>query len=255
MTGRLVAGLAALSLAAACAPRGGLRPVGSATDDATAVAALAAVTAHCRPLRTATTEIRLSGRAGGERIRARLLAGFAAPASVRLEALAPFGGPAVILASDGAAATLYFPRERQVLREASVAEVLDAMTGLGLDAADLRRLLFGCAIDNGGRGRAWGDGWQSVEDGDAQVFLRRGVLVAADVRGWQVDYALPQGQIARQVRVRRPTAAGAIDLTAALGDVATNVDLDARAFTVDVPGDAAAITLDDLRRASPLAPK
>lgn len=255
MTARFTAALVAVALGAACASRAPSRPMGAATDDPAAIAALAAVTGHCRPLRTATAEIRLSGRAGGERVRARLIAGFAAPASVRLEALAPFGGPAVILASDGAAATLYFPRERQVLRDASVADVLDAMTGLGLDAADLRRLLFGCAIDAGGRGRAWGDGWQSVEEGDAQVFLRRGVVVAADVRGWQVDYALPQGQIARQVRVRRTTGAGAIDLTATLGEVATNVDLDPRAFAVDVPADAASITLDDLRRASPLAPK
>lgn len=255
MIGRLAAAVLAVALGAACATRGAARPVGTATDDPSAVAALEAVTAHCRPLRTATSEIRLSGRAGGDRIRARLLAGFAAPASVRLEALAPFGGPAVILASDGAAATLFFPRERQVLRDASVADVLEAMTGLGLDASDLRALIFGCAIASGGRGRAWGDGWQSVADGDAQVFLRHGVLVAADLRGWQVDYAMPQGRIARQVRVRRTTNAGAIDLTAALGEVALNVDLDARAFRVDVPADAAAITLDDLRRASPLAPK
>lgn len=255
MSARLAAALALGVTLAACAARGPARPAGTATDDPSALAALEAVTAHCRPLRTATTEIRLNGKAGAARVRARLLAGFAEPASVRLEALAPFGGPALVLASDGTATTVLFPREKQVLREAPVASVLDALTGLALDAADLRRMIFGCLAPAAGRGRAYGQGWQSVEEGDTRLFLRGGVLVAADYRGWQIDYTLPQGGIARQVRVRRTTAAGPIDLTAALGDVATNVELDPRAFAVDVPADATPISLDDLRRASPLAPR
>lgn len=255
MTRRVATTLALTAALAACATRGPSRPVGVATDDPSAVTALEAVTAHCRPLRTATTEIRLNGRTGPARVRARLLAGFAEPASVRLEVLAPFGGPALVMVSDGAATTVLFPREKQVLREAPVSAVLDALTGLALDAADLRRMLFGCVAPSAGRGRAYGDGWQAVEEGDTRVYLRRGVLVAADYRGWQLDYALAQGGIAREVRVRRTTTAGAIDLTAALGDVATNVDLDARAFSVEVPADATPISLDDLRRASPLAPQ
>ena len=63
---------------------------------------------------------------------------------MRLEALAPFGAPALLLASDGATTTLLFPRDGQVLREASVADVLDAITGLALDADELRDVLFGC---------------------------------------------------------------------------------------------------------------
>ncbi len=205
-------------------------------------------------MRTATAEIRLSGRAGRERVRARLVSGFAAPASLRLEALAPFGPPALVLASDGANTTLFFPREEQVLREAPVAAVLDALTGLALDASDLRRLLFGCVVGEGGRGMRYGSAWQVVEDGDTRAFLKNGVLVAADYRGWQVDYAAHQGGIPRSVRVRRALPAGALDLVATLASVEINVDLDAAAFTVAVPPGAAAITLDDLRAASPFAP-
>lgn len=255
MTGRVATTLALIAALAACASRGPLRPSGAPTDDPSALTALDAVTTHCRPLRTATTEVRLSGKAGAARIRARLLAGFAEPASVRLEALAPFGGPALVLASDGTTTTVLFPREKQVLREAPVAAVLDALTGLALDATDLRRMLFGCLAPAAGHGRAYGNGWQVVAEGDTRLFLRGGALVAAEYRGWQIDYTLPQSGIARQVRVRRVTTAGAIDLTAALGDVATNVELDPRAFAVDVPADATPISLDDLRRASPLAPQ
>lgn len=255
MIRRLAVALGAALVVSACAARMPARPAGAAADDPAALAALTQATAHCRPLRTATTEIRLSGRAGSERIRARLLAGFGDPDRLRLEALAPFGGPALVLASDGGPATLYFPRERQVLTAAAVRDVLEALTGLALDAADLRRLIFGCLIGEGGTGRRYGDGWQAVEEGDVRVFLRGGTVVAGDYRGWQVDYAQPQGSLARQVRVRRTVAGGAIDLVAVLGDVAMNVDLDPRAFTVDVPAGATPITLDDLRRTSPLAPR
>ena len=256
MSARLVARRAAvcglLLLATGCAARGPLRPGGTAADDATAPSALAVATTHCSPLRTATTEIRLAGRAGPQRIRARLLAGFAEPASVRLEALAPFGAPALVLASDGAATTLLFPREKQVLRDAPVASVLEALTGLALDASELRRMIFGCLAPPDGRGERYGAAWQAVTAGDTRVYLRDGVPVAADYRGWQIDYAGHVSGIARQVRVRRTVAAGPIDLTAALGEVELNVDLDPRAFVVDVPPDAAVISLDDLRQSSPL---
>lgn len=257
MTARLrMAGLALGLLAgAACAARGPVRPAGSATDDPRAVTALAAATAHCRPLRTATGEIRLSGRAGRERLRVRLLAGFAEPAAIRLEALAPFGAPGLILASDGGTTTLLFPRDRQVLRDGTVPALLEALTGLTLDAAELRRLLLGCLAGDGGRGRAYGGGWQMVEAGDTRSYLRDGVLAAADYRGWQIDYGQLQGGVPRQVRVRRASASGDIDLTAVIGDLTLNTDIDPRAFALDVPSDAASITLDDLRRASPFAPR
>lgn len=239
-------------LTAGCAARGPVRPGGSAADDPAALTVLAGATAHCSPLRTATAEIRLAGRAGPQRIRARLLAGFAEPASVRLEALAPFGAPALVLAADGTATTLYFPREKQVLREAPVASVLEALTGLALDAGELRRMIFGCLAPPGAHGERYGAAWQAVAAGDTRVYLRDGVPVAADYRGWQIDYAGRVSGVARQVRVRRAVAAGPIDLLATLGEVEMNIDLDPRAFVVDVPADAVGISLGDLRQSSPL---
>jgi len=253
MTTARIALVAAAAFAAACAARVPERPVGTATDAPDALQALAEVTRHCRPLRTATAEIRLSGRVGTARVRARLLAGFAEPDSLRLEALAPFGAPALVLASNGVTTTLFFPRDAQVLRDAPVAAVLDALTGLALEAGDLRRLIFGCVIGEEGRGRRYGAAWQVVESGDTRAFLKHGVLVGADYRGWRVDYAAHVSAMPRTVRVRRALAAGDIDLVAALSSVATNIDLDPAAFTVAVPADAAPITLDDLRAASPFA--
>lgn len=251
-TARLAVAAATL-LATACAARVPDRPAGAGVDAPTAPQALARATTHCHPLRTATAEIRLAGRAGQERVRARLLSGFAEPESLRLEALAPFGAPALLFASNGATTTLYFPRDAQVLRDAPVASVLDALTGLALDAADLRRLLFGCVVGDNGRGTQYGSSWQVVESGDTRAFLKSGVLVAADYRGWQVDYAAHESGIARTVRVRRSLPQGVVDLVATLVGLELNIDLDAAAFTLVVPADVLPITLEDLRAASPFA--
>lgn len=255
MTRPSVAGPILLALlAGGCAGRLPARPGGTPVSDPAAVAAHAAATPHCRPLRTATAEIALSGRVGGDRVRGRLVGGFAAPASLRLEALAPFGAPALLLASDGATTTLLFPRDRRVLREASVADVLDAVTGLALGAGELRDVLFGCLALDGGVGRRFSGEWQAVDADGVRVYLQRGRVAAADYRGWLVDYGAPAGGAGRSVRVRRTLAQGAVDLTAVLSQVQMNVDLPAEAFALAVPADAVPITLDDLRAASPLVP-
>jgi hypothetical protein len=242
-------------LASGCAARLPARPAGATTPDPEAVAAYAAATAQCRPLRTATAAIALSGRVGGNRVRARLATGFAAPASIRLEALAPFGAPALLLASDGATTTLLFPRDNQVLRERSVAEVLEAIAGLALGADQLRDVLFGCFDVASGAGLRFNQDWQAVDADGVRVYLQRGRIAAADYRGWLVDYGVQAGGTGRMVRVRRTDAAGAVDLTAVLSQVEMNVDLPAAAFTLAVPEGVVAITLDDLRAASPLAPQ
>ena len=69
-----------------------------------------------------------------------------------------------------------------------------------------------------------------------------------------MDYATPAGGTGRTVRVRRATS-GTVDLTAVLSQVEMNVDLPATAFMLTVPEGVVAITLDDLRAASPLAPQ
>lgn len=256
MIRRPAAVLLALAVAAAgCAARVPARPAGTPVSDPSAAAAYTAATAHCRPLRTATAEIALSGRVGADRVRGRLVGGFAAPASLRLEALAPFGAPALLLASDGATTTLLFPRDRRVLREASVADVLDAITGLALGAGELRDVLFGCLAADGGAGQRFNDEWQAVDADGVRVYLQRGRVAAADYRGWLVDYAAPAGGTGRTVRVRRTLPTGVINLTAVLSQVQMNVDLPAEAFALAVPADAVAMTLDDLRATSPLAPQ
>ena len=71
---------------------------GRAGPDPTAIDAFTTATAACRGFRSMTGELSLSGRAAGERIRGRVIAGLESGGSVRLEGVAPFGPPVFILA-------------------------------------------------------------------------------------------------------------------------------------------------------------
>ena len=75
--------------AAACGPHLMKLPAGRGVPvpgDAPAPAYLDA-TKHCDAIRTLTAVVAVNGTAGGRRVRGRLLAGVADPASVRLEAV------------------------------------------------------------------------------------------------------------------------------------------------------------------------
>ena len=241
----------------ACAARPPARPAAPGVPHPPAVDLFTAATTQCAGLTTFTAALRLSGKAGVERLRGTLLTGLAAPASLRFEAVAPFGQPFFILAGTGGRATLLLPRDDMVLADAQVPDVLERLTGLRLGAEDLRMLLSGClALPASPRdGLRYGPDWQSVVVGAQTIAYLRTIdgrprVVAADDGEWRVDYAQYQNDWPRQVRIR--SVAGDVDMTAALEDVSINTDIDSRAFEVTVPPDAEPITLDHLRSVVPL---
>jgi len=210
-------------------------------------------------VRTLTTELALSGRAGRQRLRGRVVAGFARPASMRLEGVAPFGPPAFILASRPAMTILLLPRESRVLRGARAEDILGALTGVTFGPGDLLAILTGCVVPapQPTEGRLHGNGWASLDlMGGATIYLqKRGnvwQLRAARRPGWQIEYPGWSGMFPQSVRLQADDAALMVDLTATMSQVETNVDLDESAFTVNVPNDAEPITLDELRQNGPL---
>jgi outer membrane lipoprotein-sorting protein len=261
----LIGALALSALAAgACAARVPPRPQGAAAPDPASVEAFAAATAACKGVRTMSGALRLSGHAGAEKLRGTLLTGLAAPASVRFEAVAPFGQPVFILAGRDNRATLLLPRESRVLRDAALPAVLERLTGLNLTAADLRLLLTGCLSEAGAAsdGKRYADGgWRSVivdagANGPAITAYLRAVngttsVVAADYGDWRVDYAEHLNGFPRRVRLRS-AAGGDVDLSAAIDELQVNAGLDDKAFEVAVPDAARVMTLDDLRSVAPL---
>ncbi|HUE84550.1 MAG TPA: hypothetical protein VMO26_00585 [Vicinamibacterales bacterium] len=241
----------------ACAARTPARPTAPGVPHPPALDLFTKATARCAGLTTFTAALRLSGRAGHERLRGTLLTGLAAPASVRFEAVAPFGQPVFILAGTGGRATLLLPRDNMVLTDAPVPDVLERLTGLRLGPVDLRLLLTGClALPASPRtGLLYARDWQSVVVGAGTVAYLRTIdgrprIVAADSGEWRVDYAQYQNDWPRQVRLR--TVAGDVDITAVLEDIAINTEIDPRAFEVTVPAGAEPITLNHLRSVVPL---
>jgi hypothetical protein len=255
--------LAAAVAVTSCAARTPPRPAGEPTPDPTAVEAFATATARCNAsFRSVEAELRLSGRAGGERVRGRVLAGLEEGGSIRLEAPAPFGAPFFILAGRNERATLLLPREDRVLKDAGVRDVLERITGLSLGADDLRLIISGCLAENAvpGDGRQWGSEWKAVTIATGRVaYLRmengKPVVTAADYGAWRVDYSGHDAEgVATAVRVRR-AGDNVIDITARIEQLTAAGTINPRAWTVEIPSDAEPMTLDDLRAIAPLAEK
>jgi hypothetical protein len=258
--------------AAACATGATIRlPEGPWVPDPLAADAFRSASAACAGVRTLTAEIAVRGRAGQAKVRGRVLAGFERGGALRLEAPAPFGAPIFILVSRANRATLWLPRDRRVLRDASVEDVLDAITGLPRSSDDVLALVAGCLtadVTPAGQGESAPGGWMRVElSAGTRAFLARdggAWRIAAGSRdagpgggSWSVSYSafisgFPGSVIVRHEPSGGP-AAGATSLTLLVSQLETNVPIDARAFDVAVPADAQPLTLDELRQSGPLA--
>ena len=245
---------------AACAPRLTKLPSGTGTPASDFAPALADATAACRRLQSLTAEIAVTGSIGGDRARVRLVAGFA-PAAGRIEAAAPFGAPLFIFVASGNEGTLFFPRDDRVVEHGRPAELLEAVAGVPLAAADLLPTMTGCAVPEPlGGAQALGDDWRSAAgSGGARVYLHRDnatspwrlVTVFNPGQGaqwsWRADYddfhdGLPH--VIRFVSADRDR----FNIQLTLSQVETNATLGPEVFRVDVPRDAERITVADLRR-------
>ena len=252
--------LALLALAAACAPAPLHLPTGPSTPLSTPAPMLDEATAHCAGLRSVTAEIGLSGRVGHVKLRGRLQAGFAAPDALRVEAVAPFGAPVFVLAGHGGQATLWLPRDDRVLDHADPAAILDALAGLAVSPADLRRWLSGCPSEGFAPATAsqYGTDWIRIAGtAGGSVWLRHGdrwrlvETVSGPLVVELTDYtATGPGRV--RIRGQGGESTPALDVRLALNQVETNVALGPEAFTVDVPASAQPITLDELRDSGPL---
>jgi hypothetical protein len=188
-----------------------------------------------------------------------VVAGLARPDLMRLEGVAPIGPPAFVLVASGGAATLLLPRENAVLRDAPPEQVLEALTGVSLQPADLLAVLTGC-VAPGARavaGRLHAGGRASITlDGGAELYLQQDSgawrVRAARRDSWIIEYPLWQGMYPSSVRLRSDDARVGVDMTATIAQVEANIDINAEAFQVNVPASARPITLADLRAGGPL---
>lgn len=253
--------LTALTVAAGCASAPAVLklPIGSGVplaDPAPIIAALE----HCTTAQPLAAEIGLSGRAAGQRLRGTLHAGFAPPASLRLEAVAPFGGPVFILAGQDEAATLLLTREDRVVRGAPAA-ILDALVGLRVSPASLHAWVSGCPSATAplSSPRRVGDGWLAADIGTGTTLwfrqLAAGATLVAEVQDLlTVEFADHRGAQPSRIRLRQTASASTaeLDVRLALDQVEHGAALDGAAFSLDVPATASPLSVDELRAAGPL---
>ena len=232
-------------------------PGGMGTPAPDFAPAYAEARAACESVRVLQAELGLSGRAAGQRMRGRVLAGLV-PGALRFEGVAPFGAPVFILVADGNRGTLLLSRERRVVRDAAPEEILEALIGIRLGADDLRALLGGCvraAAESTGA-RAYGADWLAVDlAAGGRVYLRRmgnaWRIVAGRYGGLEVDYAAFQADRPSRVVLRGAD----LNLGLSVSQVEVNGDLPRDQLVgLKIPDGVTPLSLEQLRKAGPLGP-
>ena len=257
MIRRSLAAAVLLGLAAACGPppRPAL-PSGAGTPFADYASAYEEATAECSAVQSITAELALSGRAGATKLRGRISAGLAAPADIVLEGQAPvgIGKPIFILVGRGGRAMLFLPRDNRILRDEEPSAIVEALAGVALTPVQLRAAVAGCGLEkvSPASGRTFGDDWAAIDSAGGTIYLRRiegRWRVAAAVRDTvTVQYGDFKAGRAGTVFVKTSVA----DLALRVSQIEINVPLDPRVFDLDIPKDAAPLTLEELRRSGPL---
>jgi hypothetical protein len=257
MTRAPIAALAAL-LSASCGASLMKLPAGPGIPAPDAREALAEATMKCEAVTTLTAEVAVSGSVNGQRLRARLISGLASPDLVRLEAYA-FSQPIFTFVARGDDATLHLHRENRVLEHGRADAVLDALTGVPLAPAALRRTLTGCtSTPDWPDAEQLGEDWRRIPDADGDVYLRRSsrqapwqvvAVVRRDASGreWRADYRNAVDGLPREIRLSSADQ-NRFNLRLTMSDLEANVPIDPAAFTLRLPASAEPITLEELRK-------
>ena len=243
-----------------CAPKLTPLPSGPGTPATDYASAYSQATDRCQGVRTLRASLGLSGRAGGNPLRGRIDAGFAAPGQIRLEGSPPiaFGRPVFILVGRAAEATLVLPRDKRVLTNAAPEAIIETLAGVALTADELRAVVSGCGFGfrEPSGGTRYGTEWMALEGNGGTTWLRNtnGVWrVGAVVRPpLEIRYEAFAPTHPSRIRIRTTpdgAAAKRADITLNVSDVDMNVPLEPEVFRVEVPDDAVPITLEELRRA------
>jgi hypothetical protein len=233
-------------------------PTGQGTPLADFRSPLDEATKVCGSVNGFTGELQISGRVANQRVRGRALVGLAGGESMRLEGLAPFGAPAFILVATGGRATLLLPRDHRVLRDATPADVLEALSGASLSPGDLMSVLTGCGVRRRDAigGSTLGDYVVIDLDGGARLYLKRQrdawTVLAATWDTWRVEYDERAGAFPETVHLQSTAGATPVDLQVRVSGVETNAELSPEAFEVNVPSDTEPISLEELRQSGPL---
>ena len=240
-------------LAAGCGHKIFVPPAGPgvATD---ASAAWTAATASCRSAEHYSAALKVSGRAGSQRIWRLAIDTAVTPTQIYMGATFS-GQPVFVLAGSEKDATLWLRREQRVVK-APAGDIIEAILGLKMPPDRLLALLTGCATRNLEVTAATShNAIVAVQTADTRVFLERQGTVwrtrGAEADGYRVEFlwktaALPDKVWIESTPGREPAAKLDVSVT----DPSTSDPIPATVFTA--PAGAASaepMTLDELRSA------
>jgi hypothetical protein len=252
--------VAAIAVSSCRAPARVNLPSGAGAAFPDFVSAYTQATSDCGGVKTMSASLSLSGRAGSNRLAARIDAGFAEPSRLRLEGYprVNFGGkPLFVLVANGEAATLVLSRDDRVLQGARPAAIVEALAGVALTPGELRALVSGCALGAAQptAGRLFEKGWAAVDTPAATLFLRQQDrqwrLVAARRGALTIEYSTFANGRPSNVHLYTSPGPGTApaDLTLRISQVEINTPLEDAVFQVEVPRTATPLTLEELRGA------
>jgi len=260
---RAATAVALALLTAACGPKLMKLPSGAGLPASDGSEALAQATRACRDVHTITAEIAVSGALGGQRVRARLIAGFAAPASARIEAAAPFGPPIFIFVASHGDGQVLLPRDDRFVPHAAPEELLEAVAGVRFTPANLMEIVDGCAAPPLSivSARSIGERWRVIATAGERAFYversdpkspwRLSAMVIDGADPLRVEYRAFESGFPREIHLlaRENGQKPRYDLTLTLSQVDFNTTLGADVFRVQIPSSAVPMTVDELKRA------
>jgi len=239
-------------------------PIGPGTPEPKALDYWWAASNACRTAQTYSAELRISGRVAGEKLgRATIHSAVTRKDQIRLEAVAPIGGPIFVLAGTDRLATLTLPRDKRVVT-APAADIVEALIGIRLTPWDWLDVLSGCV-----RREAPGSGVRIgeavvLEAGSASRAAEKGAIVlrpegtawriaGGERVGANVDYQLFAGTWPSRVRINsRAGAPVDLDLTIDVSQTFVNTEFKPAVFESPASGGFAPMTLAELRAIGPL---
>lgn len=255
----VVAGACALALAStACTRAMFVPPVGPGTPVTDAAAAWTEATTACRSARTYTGALRLSGRAGDQRLwPVSLESAVTSDNAVYLSATVA-GRSIFVLAGTAQQAGLWLRADRRVVT-ARPSEIVEAMIGVALEPRRWLAVLSGCVTGEAEVESAERHGkLLTIRTRDARVHLaRQGAswrTVAGEADGFVVEFGWGASQFPKEIWIwSAPGRAPASSLHVSVRDSAINTDVPPAIFRLPA-GAAAAVpmSLDELRAAGPL---
>jgi hypothetical protein len=189
--------------------------------------------------------VRVRGRAPEGSFDARLAVLFERPQLLRVELLGAFGGTRWSAVAKEGEITAYFPSKKHYLREPEVAEVVERLLGIRLEAREMMAALSGAGFPSGKPGAIHGyrrGSARVLELGERPEWILEigedGQVLSGRTEGYRIAYPTSWKSRGRmfpdELRIENESLLARLETS----DVDVNVPLEPDTFVLEVPPDA-----------------